>query len=120
MAEKALRLCFECAEDCIDPSDDLMVQFLDSTAALKTVTVDGLSDQEKWAFFINIYHLMIMHAQVYWIVGPLPLCCPFEEISTAVIPVDRNDGGGVKYGCSWLQHLACEIFAGSWPIVVWP
>jgi hypothetical protein len=42
--------------------------FLDSTAMLKQADVRALSDTSKLVFFLNLYHLMIMHA--YLVIGP--------------------------------------------------
>ena len=42
--------------------------FLDAAAMLKQADVRDLSEKAKLAFFLNLYHLMIMHA--YMILGP--------------------------------------------------
>jgi len=47
-----------------DGDTESLVSFLDAASALKGVRVDTLTQNEKWAFFINLYHLMIIHAQV--------------------------------------------------------
>jgi len=45
-----------------------LTQVLDSAAALKVVSLKKLNTTEKTAFFINLYHIMIMHA--YLVLGP--------------------------------------------------
>jgi len=40
----------------------------DSAATLKTARVDMLTEKERFAFFLNVYHTMIQHA--YMLLGP--------------------------------------------------
>jgi hypothetical protein len=52
------------------------------------VTLEGLGQNEKWAFFINLYHLMIIHAQV-----PPPLTSPAQPligVKTNPEPIERE------------------------------
>lgn len=50
-------------------ANDLALRaFLDSVAALKEADAHSLNDEEKCAFFLNIYHIMIMHSFI--ILGP--------------------------------------------------
>lgn len=63
-------------EDCLlkamDPKDESeernLCAFLDSVATLKEVDVSTLSDVERTAFFLNLYHVMILHA--FLVLGP--------------------------------------------------
>eukprot|EP00531_Pseudo-nitzschia_arenysensis_P000303 CAMPEP_0116152178 /NCGR_PEP_ID=MMETSP0329-20121206/20509_1 /TAXON_ID=697910 /ORGANISM="Pseudo-nitzschia arenysensis, Strain B593" /LENGTH=1144 /DNA_ID=CAMNT_0003648875 /DNA_START=109 /DNA_END=3543 /DNA_ORIENTATION=- len=50
------------------PNDSELREFLDCVAALKEADAHSLSEEEKCAFFLNIYHIMIMHS--YIILGP--------------------------------------------------
>jgi len=45
-----------------------MIAFLDSAAALKDVDVYCLDERARLAFFLNLYHTMIMHA--FLVLGP--------------------------------------------------
>jgi len=49
-------------------NDSALRDFLDSAAALKEADAHSLNEEEKCSFFLNIYHIMIMHA--YIILGP--------------------------------------------------
>ena len=49
-------------------SDSDLREFLDSAAALKDAQVHSLNEDERLAFFLNVYHVMIMHAFI--ILGP--------------------------------------------------
>jgi hypothetical protein len=49
-------------------SHKLLCSFLDSASALKAVDVSILEEHDRKAFFINLYHIMIMHAFV--VLGP--------------------------------------------------
>lgn len=50
------------------PNDKDLQDFLDSTSALKDADAYSLGDDERLAFFLNVYHLMIMHAFI--VLGP--------------------------------------------------
>jgi hypothetical protein len=50
------------------PDDEDLRDFFDCTSALKDADVYSLSEDEKFAFFLNCYHTMIMHA--YIVLGP--------------------------------------------------
>jgi hypothetical protein len=50
------------------PNDSDLIEFLDCAAALKNANIDDLNDDERLAFFINVYHILIMHA--YIVLGP--------------------------------------------------
>ena len=45
-----------------------LCSFLDSAAALKQVDVSTLTESERTAFFLNLYHVMIAHA--FLVLGP--------------------------------------------------
>ncbi|VEU35527.1 unnamed protein product [Pseudo-nitzschia multistriata] len=49
-------------------SDSDLCEFLDCASALKEADAYSLNEEEKCAFFLNIYHTMIMHS--YIIFGP--------------------------------------------------
>lgn len=65
LAEEALRLA-------LNPSSDedyqRRRQFLSSAAVLKRANVRGLPEESRLAFFLNVYHTMIMHA--FLVLGP--------------------------------------------------
>jgi Protein of unknown function, DUF547/Protein of unknown function (DUF1769) len=65
LMEEALLLSFEARET---GNETAMVHFLDKASALKDVDVYQLQGDERVAFLINLYHLMIMHA--YLLLGP--------------------------------------------------
>jgi hypothetical protein len=50
------------------PNDSDLTEFLDCAAALKEADAHTLNEDERLAFFINVYHVMIMHA--YIVLGP--------------------------------------------------
>jgi len=50
------------------PDDNDLGDFLDCAAALKDADVYSLSEDQKFAFFLNVYHAMIMHT--YIVQGP--------------------------------------------------
>lgn len=56
------------ALDQSDEDESSMIAFLNSVAALKNVDVYCLDEQGRLAFFLNLYHTMIMHA--YLVLGP--------------------------------------------------
>jgi hypothetical protein len=66
LVEDALLRSFEQSGGDFDERS--MVGFLDSAAALKDVDVNHLDEMERLAFFLNLYHLMIMHA--FLVLGP--------------------------------------------------
>lgn len=49
-------------------NDSELREFLDCAAALKDADAHSLNEEEKCAFFLNLYHIMIMHS--YIILGP--------------------------------------------------
>jgi hypothetical protein len=65
LVEDALVRVFEQSGDFDERS---MIAFLDSAAALKDVEVNHLGEKERLAFFLNLYHVMIMHA--FLVLGP--------------------------------------------------
>lgn len=66
LAESALTKVLALKPNGTDDSD--LRAFLDSVAALKEADSHSLNDEEKCAFFLNVYHIMIMHS--YIILGP--------------------------------------------------
>mmetsp|Transcript_10318 Transcript_10318/g.29006 ORF Transcript_10318/g.29006 Transcript_10318/m.29006 type:complete len:1103 (+) Transcript_10318:44-3352(+) len=58
---KALRLPHGLKKSVLD-------DFLDSTAELKNANLAGLSEKERCAFYINLYHVMVIHGQLVF--GP--------------------------------------------------
>ena len=50
------------------PDDEDLRDFLDLAAALKDADAYSLSEDQKFAFFLNVYHTMIMHT--YIVLGP--------------------------------------------------
>lgn len=55
-------------EQSTDYDEQTLIDFLNSAAALKDVDVHGLDEKERLAFFLNLYHTMIMHA--FLVLGP--------------------------------------------------
>lgn len=51
-----------------DEAEEKRRLFLDGAAQLKAVDVNGLNEDARLAFFLNVYHLMISHA--YLVLGP--------------------------------------------------
>eukprot|EP00548_Thalassiothrix_antarctica_P001563 CAMPEP_0194131086 /NCGR_PEP_ID=MMETSP0152-20130528/1924_1 /TAXON_ID=1049557 /ORGANISM="Thalassiothrix antarctica, Strain L6-D1" /LENGTH=803 /DNA_ID=CAMNT_0038825747 /DNA_START=50 /DNA_END=2458 /DNA_ORIENTATION=- len=51
-----------------DPDESNLCSFLDSTALLKNVNVSHLTEDERLVFFVNLYHVMIIHASL--VLGP--------------------------------------------------
>ncbi|CAJ1955741.1 unnamed protein product [Cylindrotheca closterium] len=49
-------------------SDTALTDFLDCAAALKDANARDLNDDERMAFFLNVYHVVIMHAFI--VLGP--------------------------------------------------
>lgn len=66
LVESALTLGGEAQESSQDGSK--LIAFLDAVAALKDVDVFALSEEERLAFFLNLFHVMIIHA--YLLLGP--------------------------------------------------
>jgi Protein of unknown function, DUF547 len=64
LAEDALRKALDPRNE---SDDDILVSFLDSAAKLKEASVHELGDDERLAFFINVYHCMVQHA--YLVLG---------------------------------------------------
>jgi len=56
---EALRRALSPTEE--DSEDENLRAFLDSASALKNVDVNQLNEKERMAFFLNLYHVMIMH-----------------------------------------------------------
>ena len=50
------------------PNDSDLIEFLNSAAALKDADAHSLNLDERLAFFLNVYHVMIMHAFI--VLGP--------------------------------------------------
>lgn len=50
------------------PNDADLMDFLDCAAALKNADANDLSETERLAFFLNVYHVVIMHAFI--VLGP--------------------------------------------------
>ncbi|KAG7360558.1 DUF547 domain containing protein [Nitzschia inconspicua] len=46
------------------PDDSDLCDFLDCVAALKVADAYSLNEQERLAFFLNVYHVFIMHAYI--------------------------------------------------------
>ena len=65
LVEDALVRAFEQSGDFDERS---MIAFLDSASALKDVELNHLGEKERLAFFLNLYHVMIMHA--FLVLGP--------------------------------------------------
>jgi Protein of unknown function (DUF1769)/Protein of unknown function, DUF547 len=66
LAENALRKAAA-----LDPkgSDDFdLIEFLDCSSALKEADAHALNEDQRSAFFLNVYHIMIMHAFI--VLGP--------------------------------------------------
>ena len=61
---KALRLPL----DGLGQSTGVLDDFLDAAADLKSANVVGLSEKERCAFFLNLYHVMVIHGQLLF--GP--------------------------------------------------
>ena len=61
----ALRQALEPQEDSEETN---LRAFLTCTSLLKGVNVNGLGEKERLAFFLNLYHVMIMHA--FLVLGP--------------------------------------------------
>ena len=57
--ETALRRALEISDEA---DESQLSAFLQSTAALKRVNVSSLDETERLAFFLNLYHTMILHA----------------------------------------------------------
>jgi len=66
LAERALSKVLSLKPKGANDSD--LREFLDDAAALKQADAHSLSEEEKCAFFLNVYHTMIMHS--YIILGP--------------------------------------------------
>lgn len=66
LIERALACAGEAQES---PRDETkLIAFLDTVATLKDVDVYVLDESHRMAFFLNLFHLMIMHA--YLLLGP--------------------------------------------------
>lgn len=50
------------------PNDADLIDFLDSASALKEADAHSLNGDERTAFFLNVYHVIIMHAFI--VLGP--------------------------------------------------
>eukprot|EP00536_Pseudo-nitzschia_multiseries_P005607 jgi/Psemu1/12964/gm1.12964_g len=66
LAERALAKVLSLKPKGANDSD--LREFLDFAAALKQADAHSLNEEEKCAFFLNVYHIMIMHS--YIILGP--------------------------------------------------
>jgi hypothetical protein len=65
LAEDALRKALDPRNE---SDDEILISFLDSAAKLKEANLYGLSEDQRFVFFLNIYHCMVMHA--YLVLGP--------------------------------------------------
>ena len=65
MMEEALLLGYESRET---GNESTMIRFLDKTSELKDVDLYTLQSDERVAFLVNLYHLMIMHSFI--LLGP--------------------------------------------------
>ena len=66
IAETALRKA--AALDPKGSADSALIAFLDCASALKEADARALNEEQRFAFFLNVYHIMIMHA--YVVLGP--------------------------------------------------
>lgn len=66
LAERALAKVLALKPKGANDSD--LREFLDCAASLKEADAHSLNEEEKCAFFLNVYHIMIMHS--YIILGP--------------------------------------------------
>jgi hypothetical protein len=66
LAERALKMALSLQPK--GPNDADLRAFLDCAAALKDADAYSLDEDERLAFFLNLYHVMIMHA--YIVLGP--------------------------------------------------
>lgn len=67
------KIICEVLQYALDPSESGIEEhnlqlFLDGAADLKTIHLSNLHETQKLAFFINLYHIMIIHA--YLVLGP--------------------------------------------------
>jgi hypothetical protein len=67
LVETALTRALESSKDAFDDYGRRGA-FLDSAAALKQASVDGLPEDARLTFFLNLYHVMIIHA--FLVLGP--------------------------------------------------
>jgi hypothetical protein len=67
IVETALSLALESSEDSFNDYGRRGA-FLDSAAALKQANVHGLPEEARLTFFLNLYHVMIVHA--FLVLGP--------------------------------------------------
>jgi hypothetical protein len=67
LVETALIHALESSKDAFDDYGHRGA-FLDSAAALKQVSVHGLPDDARLTFFLNLYHVMIIHS--FLVLGP--------------------------------------------------
>lgn len=58
------------ALDLNDMACDGVASFLHKVSQLKAISTRQLTEDEKLAFFLNLYHVMILHA--YYVLGPPP------------------------------------------------
>lgn len=59
VVEATLRKAFE---DGIEQDDVKLQEFLDNASRLKLVNANSLREEHRLAFFLNLYHVMVMHA----------------------------------------------------------
>ena len=48
----------------------MWIKFLDEISLLQTINISILSEKERVAFFLNLYHAMVIHGSL--VVGPPP------------------------------------------------
>jgi len=60
VVETALINVFQCKED-DSGNDEALRNFLNSASDLKSVDIRSLPENERIAFFLNLYHVMVMH-----------------------------------------------------------
>jgi len=64
----ALRVVEQALRRALDPDieedDDKLKEFLDYASTLKDVSASALRDDRRLAFFLNLYHLMVAHANL--------------------------------------------------------
>lgn len=71
LVESILKLAFYLAESETNRNDVyLWVKFLDEISMLQTVRLDDLEELEKASFFLNLYHVMVLHGCLLY--GPPP------------------------------------------------
>jgi len=81
-----------------NPDKKEILRFVDATAQLKRVDLNGLTHDERLTFFLNLYHTMIIHS--FRVIGPPASVLQRNSFYSSV----SYECGGFVYSLSELEY----------------